>query len=51
MGQGVGGTENLPFRFSDLKNYLMTTRQKEMVAGEPPDDEPVTLFGLSSNSF
>jgi zinc finger SWIM domain-containing protein 3 len=34
MGQGVGGTENLPFRFSDLKNYLMTTRQKEMVAGE-----------------
>jgi zinc finger SWIM domain-containing protein 3 len=34
MGQGVGGTENLPFRFSDLKNYLMTIRQKEMVVGE-----------------
>ncbi|KAK2352440.1 protein FAR1-RELATED SEQUENCE [Trifolium repens] len=34
MGQGVGGTENLPFRFSDLKNYLMTKRQKEMVVGE-----------------
>ncbi|KAK2380670.1 protein FAR1-RELATED SEQUENCE [Trifolium repens] len=34
MGQGVGGTDNLPFRFSDLKNYLMTKRQKEMVVGE-----------------
>jgi len=34
MGQGVGGAENLPFRFSDLKNYLMTIRQKEMVVGE-----------------
>jgi len=34
MGQGVGGTKNLPFRFSDLKNYLMTIRQKEMVVGE-----------------
>jgi zinc finger SWIM domain-containing protein 3 len=34
MGRGVGGTENLPFRFSDLKNYLMTIRSKEMVVGE-----------------
>jgi zinc finger SWIM domain-containing protein 3 len=34
MGQGVGDTDNLPFRFSDLKNYLMTVRQKEMVVGE-----------------
>ncbi|XP_045801013.1 protein FAR1-RELATED SEQUENCE 5-like [Trifolium pratense] len=34
MGQGVGGTENLPFRFSDLKNYLMTIRSKEMMRGE-----------------
>ncbi|KAK2355663.1 hypothetical protein QL285_093055 [Trifolium repens] len=34
MGQGVGGTGNLPFRFSDLKNYSMTARQKEMVVGE-----------------
>ncbi|XP_039684980.1 protein FAR-RED IMPAIRED RESPONSE 1-like [Medicago truncatula] len=34
LGQGVGGMENLPFRFSDLKNYLMTIRQKEMVVGE-----------------
>ncbi|CAJ2668600.1 unnamed protein product [Trifolium pratense] len=34
MGQGFGGTENLPFRFSDLKNYLMTIRSKEMMRGE-----------------
>jgi zinc finger SWIM domain-containing protein 3 len=34
MGHGVGGTDNLPFRFSDLKNYLMTVRQKEMFVGE-----------------
>ncbi|CAJ2670018.1 unnamed protein product [Trifolium pratense] len=34
MGQGVGGTDNLPFRFLDLKNYLMTNRQKEMLVGE-----------------
>jgi zinc finger SWIM domain-containing protein 3 len=34
MGQGVGGTVNLPFRFSDLKNYLTTIRQKEMVVRE-----------------
>ncbi|GAA0158709.1 hypothetical protein LIER_15660 [Lithospermum erythrorhizon] len=34
MGEGVGGTENLGFRFPDLKNYLMTIRQKEMVVDE-----------------
>ncbi|KAG9135759.1 hypothetical protein Leryth_002476 [Lithospermum erythrorhizon] len=43
MGEGVGGTENLGFRFSDLKNYLMTIRQKEMVLGEATLD--YSLFG------
>ncbi|GAA0161017.1 hypothetical protein LIER_39149 [Lithospermum erythrorhizon] len=43
MGEEVGGTENLGFRFSDLKNYLMTIHQKEMVLGEATLD--YSLFG------
>ncbi|GAU51660.1 hypothetical protein TSUD_414810, partial [Trifolium subterraneum] len=52
MGQGVGGTENLPFRFSDLKNYLMTIHSKEMKKGEATViQEFFTNEALSKPSF